>query len=337
MVDNETGYIKLNRFAHKSYSEIVESINYLELEGMKNLIFDLRNNGGGVLDQAVDIVDIFIEELGDTIVYTQGRARGTSYVYRSSSNKNDITLPVVALINRGSASASEIVAGALQDYDRGIVVGETSFGKGLVQRQFDLRDGSSARITIAEYYTPAGRLIQRPYDKGIDDYYTDLQSDSREMIDTTDVLRPQYFTRGGRTVYGGGGITPDIFSSSDLDLTKDARLVLASPKRILFNFAQLYTGKVKKKYSSSDKYVSSIKKSLIFDLEDFLNYLSEKDINFESDNIEKDWNFLSNRINGEIIKNIWSKDNYYKFLLNYDNQYLDGYNALKDAKKLISK
>ena len=196
MIDDETGYIKLNRFAHKSYDELVESISNLEADGMESLVFDLRNNGGGVLDQAVDIVDIFVEGIGDTIVYTKGRAMGTSYVYKSSSNRNDINVPVVVLLNRGSASASEIVAGALQDYDRGIVVGETSFGKGLVQRQFDLRDGSSARITIAEYYTPSGRLIQRPYDEGIDDYYTDLQEDDREQIDTTDTkTRPKYFTR----------------------------------------------------------------------------------------------------------------------------------------------
>ena len=338
MIDDETGYIKLNRFAHKSYDELVESISNLEADGMESLVFDLRNNGGGVLDQAVDIVDIFVEGIGDTIVYTKGRAMGTSYVYKSSSNRNDINVPVVVLLNRGSASASEIVAGALQDYDRGIVVGETSFGKGLVQRQFDLRDGSSARITIAEYYTPSGRLIQRPYDEGIDDYYTDLQEDDREQIDTTDTkTRPKYFTRAGRTVYGGGGITPDLYSSGDLELTKDTRVILASPKRVLFNFAGLYTKKIKNKYNSSDKYSLSLKTKLIFDDEDFFNFLTEKDINFESENISKDWDFLSNRINAEIIKNIWGKDSYYKFLLNYDSQFLDGYAALEQARELIIK
>mgnify|MGYP001309886966 CR=1 FL=1 len=335
MVDDETGYIRLNRFAQKSYDEIIESLQVLKNQGMNSLVFDLRNNGGGILDQAVKISDLFINSIGDTIVYTKGRASGTSYVYRSRSNRNDVKVPIVILINRGSASASEIVSGALQDYDRGIVVGETSFGKGLVQRQFDLRDGSSARITIAEYYTPSGRLIQRPYDGGIEDYYTDLDDDDRESIDTTDTdKRPKFLTRGGRTVYGGGGISPDIFSSGKLEISKDSRMIMSSPKRIIFNFAGLYTKKVKKKFSNFIEYKASSKK--IYKKEDFLKYLNEKDINFDLENLDKDWNFLSNRIKAEIIKNIWGKDRYYQVLLNYDSQYKDGYAALKEAKKLIS-
>jgi len=216
----DIGYIALNRFAATTYREFMDGVAKLREQGMKRLVLDLRNNPGGYMDQARLIADEFIPA-GYKIVYTKARRPEFEEVYTSTSGGSLEKTPVVVLINGGSASASEIVSGALQDLDRGLIVGETSFGKGLVQRQYELGDGSGLRLTIARYYTPSGRLIQRPY-KDKDKYYRgegrlELDEENNishesEKIDTT---RPVFKTLSGRKVYGGGGITPDYFVKSD--------------------------------------------------------------------------------------------------------------------------
>ena len=178
MLEDEVGYIKVTRFAGTTYNEFRDAISKLTNDGMKRLLIDLRNNGGGLLDQAIKMADLFIAS-NDTIVFTKGRIPGSNDVHRAKYSARDLQIPVVVLINNGSASASEIVSGAFQDLDRGIVVGERSFGKGLVQRQYQPQDGSAARVTIARYYTPSGRLIQRDYDVALDEYYlNDMKNDS---------------------------------------------------------------------------------------------------------------------------------------------------------------
>ncbi|MCX8050876.1 MAG: S41 family peptidase [Chlorobi bacterium] len=216
----DIGYISLNRFAATTYREFMEGIAKLRQQGMKRLVLDLRNNPGGYMDQARLIADEFIPA-GYKIVYTKARRPEFEEVYTSTSGGSLEKTPVVVLINGGSASASEIVSGALQDLDRGLVVGETSFGKGLVQRQYELGDGSGLRLTIARYYTPSGRLIQRPY-KDKDKYYRGegrIEVDEEENItheaEKIDSTRPVFRTLSGRKVYGGGGITPDYFVKSD--------------------------------------------------------------------------------------------------------------------------
>ena len=210
--NEKIGYVKINRFANNTYQELLEALYGLEKAGIEKLILDLRNNGGGLLGQAVKMVDLFLTDK-DTIVYTKGKIRSANEVYFSSKNIYDKTYDLVVLINNGSASASEIVSGALQDLDRAYVVGERSFGKGLVQRQIDLMDGSAARITIAQYFTPAGRLIQRPYDEGIGNYY-----DQNSIEDTT-LKKSKHYTKSGRVVYGGGGIWPDFEVNYEEDFT----------------------------------------------------------------------------------------------------------------------
>ncbi len=220
MIDGETGYVNVNRFAAKTHEEFMDALGKLRTAGMKRLILDLRANAGGYLEQAYRMVDELMPR-GKKIVYTKGRRPEFDDEYVSSGNGQFKDIPLLVLVNNGSASASEIVAGAIQDWDRGLIIGETTFGKGLVQRQFDLKDGSAFRLTTARYYTPSGRLIQRPYDKDRIKYQRELldreevEGENIEHVAEKDSTRPGFKTMGGRMVYGGGGITPDYIIKSD--------------------------------------------------------------------------------------------------------------------------
>ncbi|RMG76128.1 MAG: S41 family peptidase, partial [Bacteroidetes bacterium] len=218
MIDDETGYIKLSRFSRTSHEEFVNAAEKLLEQGMKKLIFDLTGNGGGLLEAAVDIADEFLPDK-TLIVYTEGKARPRRSYYATSKGILE-DIPVAVLIDEGSASASEIVAGAIQDNDRGIIIGRRSFGKGLVQEPSTWPDGSAIRLTIARYYTPTGRSIQRPYDKGVEKYHEDYYNrlNNGELITPDSIHFPdslKYTTPKGKTVYGGGGIMPDIFVPID--------------------------------------------------------------------------------------------------------------------------
>lgn len=236
MIDERTGYIKLQRFARTSHEEFLQAVRELKAQGMERLVFDLRDNAGGLMEMAIRISDEFLPS-GNMVVYTQSRHPDFNRQYRARAGGTLETHPVIVLVNENSASASEIVAGAVQDHDRALVVGRRTFGKGLVQQQFALSDGSVLQMTISRYYTPAGRLIQTPYANGEDerDYYAsklDLVRHDRELLrqggaaagegvlpaetllgDAPDSLR--YQTSAGRTVYGGGGILPDFLVRPD--------------------------------------------------------------------------------------------------------------------------
>lgn len=220
MLDAKTGFIKINRFSEKTYKEFMEALERLiDGEKMENLVIDLRDNPGGYLSAATDILNQLFDSK-KLLVYTEGRSYKRKDYY--ATGKTFYRLGKIAvLIDEGSASASEILAGAIQDNDRGVVVGRRSFGKGLVQEQYPLTDGSAMRLTVARYYTPSGRLIQKPYKKGDGDEYDDdlkhrvesgelYHQDSVKIADTT-----KYYTQAGRVVYGGGGIMPDIFVPLD--------------------------------------------------------------------------------------------------------------------------
>jgi carboxyl-terminal processing protease len=224
MVDAQTGYIRIDRFAATTYSEFMESLQSLKEQGMQRLVLDLRDNPGGIMDAAVRIADEMLPG-GKNIVYTKGRIPEMNEVYESTPGGAFETQPVIVLVSNLSASASEIVAGALQDHDRALIVGRRTFGKGLVQRQFMLTDGSVLQMTVARYFTPSGRLIQTHYEGGnLEDYYrekfTDLQAtyDPQEYAEhVPDSLK--YETANGRVVFGGGGIFPDFVTPVDADST----------------------------------------------------------------------------------------------------------------------
>ena len=229
MIDDITGYLRLSKFSRTTYSEVMKAVAELYDKGMDHLIFDLRDNSGGYLDQALSLSDMFLEQ-GDEIVSLKGRNR-KSEVYKADGKGLYQRLDLSVLINESSASSSEIFAGAIQDNDRGVIVGRRSFGKGLVQEPFNLTDGSGIRLTVARYYTPSGRCIQKPYsdDYGYDIYrrYAEGEMFDRDSIkiDSTKAFR----TRAGRTVYGGGGIIPDIFVP--LDTTKATKYYIACNKK----------------------------------------------------------------------------------------------------------
>ena len=244
MLDEQTGYIRLNTFSQKTAVQVEQALSELEAQGMRRLVFDLRGNGGGLMSQALQLTDKFLPG-GKMIVETRGRTAVANEPIHSTDRDTHPPMPMVVLVNSGSASASEIVSGALQDWDRALIVGETTFGKALVQNQFQFRDGSALFLTIARYYTPSGRLIQRDYkDKEIEEYLAevgDVRSEDDPDAPWTDEEedRPVYHTAAGRMVYGGGGIHPDI----DLEPTRVRRIsavMYRAPLRLFFRYGVKY-------------------------------------------------------------------------------------------------
>jgi carboxyl-terminal processing protease len=330
MIDGQTGYIWLTRFSATSLYEVKSAMSELSQKGMQRLVLDLRNNSGGLLTQAAEISNLFIAK-SDTIVYTRGKRKELEQVFMADPRKGDNGFPLVVLVNRGSASASEIVAGAVQDLDRGIIVGETTFGKGLVQIQISLSDGSAIRITIAQYYTPSGRLIQREYENGHDyEYYSDMFIENREtVVDSLKKLRPKHFTRNGRVVYGGGGITPDVLSAWKSEITTETQLLITDPNRPLFNWASKYAQSIKTDFTSFENFNTSwVLSDELY--EEFLSFLLSEKIEFNRSIIGNDTKYIKTRIKAQIAATLWGRDEYYQIMLPTDNQVVTAINSFKD-------
>jgi len=321
MVNETTGYIKLSRFARTTYEEFISAAEDLREQGMKKLVFDLRGNGGGYLDQAVDIGQEFLTK-GDLIVYTEGRKQDRRSHYAEKDGEfRDIELAV--LIDQGSASASEIVAGALQDNDRGTIIGRRSFGKGLVQEHVGLPDGSALRLTIARYYTPTGRCIQRPYGNGID-YQAEQMAryNSGEMI-SEDSLEYDpdlaFTTAGGKTVYGGGGITPDIFVPVDT-IGGSMYLSELSYQGIINQFAFDQADRMRDELgelSGPEEYMDRYKID-----EDMLKALTvfaeKKGLENDPEGLANSKELIARRLKANIARNIWNNKGYYPIILEDD-------------------
>ena len=342
MLDNSTGYVSVSRFSETTYDELLSALNDLNKEGMKQLVLDLRGNPGGYLNQAFQIADLFIE--GEKkIVYTRGRRSEFDEDYYASQLSPFENIPLVILVNQGSASASEIVAGAVQDWDRGLIVGETTFGKGLVQRQFNLPDNSALRLTISEYYTPSGRLIQRDYKdkKNKEEYYSEVydreetEGDNLNHDVENDSTKPVYKTNGGRIVYGGGGITPDYIIKSE-NITEYTTNLLRN------NTFYLYT------LSYLDKNSSEIKNQFGDDLEkfrngftiddnivkNFISFAETKNVKFVSEDFEKDEKYILARLKAQIARNFWKNEGWFSVLLSSDNQVSKAVTLFNEAKDL---
>ena len=339
MIDDSTGYIRLTRFSATTKQEVEKSIKRLKTKGMKRLLLDLRNNSGGYLEQAAGIADLFIVEK-DTLVYTKGKKATTKQVFIADPSRGHGVLPLIVLVNRGSASASEIVSGAVQDLDRGLVIGETTFGKGLVQRQIPLKDGSAIRITIARYFTPSGRLIQRPYEEGKDRaYYLELYSNNREsLLDSLKEMRPKYLTRKGRTVYGGGGITPDKYIPYSTKTTNAVQKIIGHNKRPIFNWASSYTDKHQLSKNLIDDYIL-FKNNWKLPQEHhaaFLQYLETEGIKADSVYTDSEIERLALRIKAEIAGIVWGRNEATSVRLKEDNQVQEGIKFFDEASVFIN-
>ena len=241
MVDATTGYVRITDFGENTDQELGTALSALTKRGMKRLVLDLRTNPGGALDQAIKVSNRFLPR-GDMVVYTRGRVQNSDQDYRATEQSDYLRIPMITLVNRSSASASEIVAGALQDHDRSLVVGETTFGKALVQSVYRVNQSAGAAITTARYYTPSGRLIQRPWDGTFDEYlmYTLREQDTNRVHKTEDLK----YTDGGRKVYSGGGIEPDRRLDGPVqgfNPTKFGRALYA--RNIFDSFAQRFSRK----------------------------------------------------------------------------------------------
>ena len=325
------GYIKISRFASTTYDEFIKAFNMLNKKGMTKMILDLRGNGGGFLNTAVSLADEFLIN-GLQIVYTQGKAHPKK-IYSATSRGGFEKNKLVVLIDEGSASASEIVAGALQDNDRATIIGRRSFGKGLVQDQIDLPDGSAIRLTIARYYTPTGRCIQKPYNKTIDDYnneeYDRYENGELYHADSikTDKTK-QYKTPEGKTVYGGGGIMPDIFIP--LDTVKYNPLInKLFNYGVLNSFAFEYTDYNRvlflKKYKTAQEFISNFKLGEP-EIDAFKKYLITKKItNIFFNGKEKGFNQILKALIG---RNLFDKDAYYPILNENDTAILKAVEVL---------
>jgi len=322
LVDDETGYIKISQFAQTTFREFMEAIEKLKSKGAKKLILDLRGNGGGIMDAATRIADQFLDE-GQLIVYTEGRTRPRENEFATSRGilKDD---EVVILIDETSASASEILAGAIQDNDRGLLIGRRSFGKGLVQEEMRFNDGSALRLTVARYYTPTGRSIQKPYDNGREDYYHDLNERIiRGELEHQDSIRfddsQKYVTPGGKIVYGGGGIMPDIFVPVDTTNTSDYYNRVRSlglMYRFAFHYTDLHRNALEQ-FTTAEEIEGYLDDQEI--IPRFINYAEEKGVQPDYGDIRTSRHIMEKFIKAYVARNIIENEGFYPIIAEIDN------------------
>jgi carboxyl-terminal processing protease len=330
------GYIKISRFASTTYEEYIKAFNTLSKKGMKKLILDLRGNPGGFLNAAVSIADEFLTN-GLQIVYTEGRANPKK-TYKATSRGSFENNPLVVLLDEGSASASEIVAGAVQDNDRATIIGRRSFGKGLVQDQLDLPDGSAVRLTIARYYTPTGRCIQKPYTEGNEAYFqeeVDRYSDG-ELVNKDSIKLDKsktFKTPGGKIVYGGGGIMPDVFVP--LDTSKYSHFVnKAFYTNVITLFGYDFSDNNRKellaRYKTAMDFINDFK---VDDgvLNAFYAFAENKKIIANSADKQKSNDNLKQLLKALIGRNLFDKDAYYPIINQNDNSIKKAIEVLEKA------
>ncbi len=333
MIDDETGFIKITRFSERTYDEFMQGMQKLKDAGAGKVIVDLRQNPGGSLPSVLQIVDEFLEK-GEPILYTEG-VNQSKKTYKASGKNRWKDQKIFVLIDEFSASASEIFAGAMQDNDRGLVIGRRSFGKGLVQEQIPLMDGSALRLTVARFYTPSGRCIQKSYDNGNDAYYQDLYSRFShqeqlfaDSIQFNDSLK--YYTRSGRMVYGGGGIMPDIFIP--MDTTGNSEYFdQIYRKGLIYTFAYAYADNHRERLSqleSADAIDQYLESRDI--LTEFVQYAQGKGVARNANGLKDSGKIINAQVKAYIARNIFGEEGFYPIIRQIDNTLLE---AIKVSKK----
>jgi len=347
MLDDEVGYIRLSTFSQKTADQVEKALQDLEARGMRRLVLDLRGNGGGLMSQALQLTDKFLEG-GKVIVETRGRTAVANASERTTNRLTHPELPMIVLVNRFSASASEIVSGALQDWDRALIVGETTFGKALVQNQFRFRDGSALFLTIARYYTPSGRLIQREYVG--DEYVTPelvgdaLSEDDPEWAGDQADERPVFTTAGGRTVYGGGGIHPDI-EIAPTRVSGIAALMYRAPLRLFFRYGVRYAAghaaEIPVDFDDfNDNFV--VTDEIVDDFFAFVRSdgirdpLDENDVPLTDEVLDAARKDVRIYIKSDIAAAVWGGDTGREVLLRYDDQVMRTIELLPQAANLLT-
>ncbi|KAF0129402.1 MAG: C-terminal processing peptidase-3 [Bacteroidetes bacterium] len=323
MLPEKTGYIKLNRFSKTSMEEFYSSMEQLKTQDMENLILDLRGNSGGFLNTAVELSDEFLNA-DKMIVYTEG-VNSPKQEFVSTSKGIFEKGKLIVMINEASASASEIVSGAIQDWDRGLVIGRRSFGKGLVQRPFNLPDGSVIRLTNARYYTPTGRSIQRPYDEGVEEYYKDLyeRHERGEFVHADSIHFPdslKYLTPGKRVVFGGGGIMPDVFVAWDSTQYTDYYSNLIR-KGVFNRYTLEFTNSKRAKLLKEFPKPAEFKKNFVVDqamMNAFKEIAEAEDVKWNEDEFKRSETMIRYQIKALIARNLWDMNAYYEIVSDID-------------------
>ncbi|MCK4569106.1 MAG: S41 family peptidase [Bacteroidales bacterium] len=335
MASQEVGYIKLNRFSRTSIDEFKEAVAELKVQGMTNLILDLRGNSGGYLGTAVDLADQFLSGT-NLIVYTEG-LKSPEQKFLASPGGAFPEGKLIVLIDEGSASASEIVSGAVQDWDRGLIIGRRSFGKGLVQRPFPLPDGSMIRLTTARYHTPTGRSIQKPYDNGLKEYYMDVYNRMKhgELVHPDSIKFPdslKYYTPANRVVYGGGGIMPDIFIPWDSTWISDYYTELRR-KGVLNQFTVQYVNDHREEILTDFPGLSDYIAGFVIDetfMKDFIAFAQDMEVDFDEEGYEASGKFLRTQIKAWMARNLWDVSASYEVFSEMDDGFLKAMEVLKD-------
>lgn len=338
MIDETTGFVKVNRFAEKTYDEFIQAIAKLKSSGAQKIIVDLRGNPGGYLMAVVNMVNEFLPE-GDQIVYTEGNSQARK-TYTATKGGIALDNEVIVLIDEYSASASEIFAGAIQDNDRGIVVGRRSFGKGLVQEQIPFRDGSALRLTVARYYTPSGRSIQKPYEEGNMDYYHDIMKRAEhgefqvaDSIQFADSLK--YETSSGRTVYGGGGIMPDYFVAADTSGYSDYYSKITQ-KALVYHFAFQYSDinrEKLKEMKTAAEFVDYLNRDQIMD--QFIVYAEKEGVKNDPNGLAASGKIIDTQIKAYIARNIIGEEGFFPIIKEIDETLKEAI-RLSHSKKQLS-
>ncbi len=334
MVNKTTGYIKVDRFAQNTFQEFLTALAKLKANNCQELIIDFRGNSGGLLDVAIRLCNEFLPAK-DLIVYTEGKAQKRQNVHANGAGTCQ-DMKVIVLIDEYSASASEIFAGAIQDNDRGLVIGRRSFGKGLVQQQIPLPDNSALRLTVARYHTPSGRCIQKPYENGAKDYYEDIYKRyehgeffTKDSIQFNDDLK--YTTKNGRTVYGGGGIMPDIFVPRDTTILTDYFINLRM-NGIIYRYALKYTDDHRKELANltSAKEIEDYlnRKPLVSEL---LKFAKDTGVKFNQKEFNISKQLIELELKGYIARNIIDNEGFYPIIHQIDDIFLK---AVDEAAKL---